>query len=72
MEIACALISNPEVLLLDEPTTGHGPDETKENGGAARELASRADHPRWLRHKMKMILGLSDLDSGAAPWPADR
>jgi branched-chain amino acid transport system ATP-binding protein len=49
LEIAIALISGPEVLLLDEPTAGMGPEETKEMVALL-----------LVEHKMKMILGLSD------------
>ena len=59
LEIAIALVANPELLLLDEPTAGMGPEETKEMVALIERLA--ADRTILLvEHKMKMILGLSD------------
>jgi branched-chain amino acid transport system ATP-binding protein len=59
LEIAIALISDPEVLLLDEPTAGMGPEETKEMVALLEKLA-RQRTILLVEHKMKMILGLSD------------
>lgn len=59
LEIAIALISDPEVLLLDEPTAGMGPEETKEMVALLEKLAAERTI-LLVEHKMKMILGLSD------------
>ncbi len=59
LEIAIALISDPEVLLLDEPTAGMGPEETKDMVALLEKLA-RERTILLVEHKMKMILGLSD------------
>jgi branched-chain amino acid transport system ATP-binding protein len=59
LEIAIALISNPEVLLLDEPTAGMGPEETKEMVALLEKLATERTI-LLVEHKMKMILGLSE------------
>jgi len=59
LEIAIALISSPEVLLLDEPTAGMGPEETKEMVTLLEKLAAERTI-LLVEHKMKMILGLSD------------
>lgn len=59
LEIGIALVGDPELLLLDEPTAGMGPEETKEMVALIERLA--ADRTILLvEHKMKMILGLSD------------
>ncbi|WP_395678517.1 ABC transporter ATP-binding protein [Inquilinus sp.] len=59
LEIAIALVAEPELLLLDEPTAGMGPEETRDMVGLIERLA--ADRTILLvEHKMKMILGLSD------------
>jgi branched-chain amino acid transport system ATP-binding protein len=58
LEIAIALISDPEVLLLDEPTAGMGPEETKEMVALLEKLATQRTI-LLVEHKMKMILGLS-------------
>ena len=59
LEIAIALISDPELLLLDEPTAGMGPEETKEMVALLEKLAAQRTI-LLVEHKMKMILGLSD------------
>ncbi len=59
LEIAIALISDPEVLLLDEPTAGMGPEETKDMVALLEKLAAQRTI-LLVEHKMKMILGLSD------------
>jgi branched-chain amino acid transport system ATP-binding protein len=59
LEIAIALISDPEVLLLDEPTAGMGPEETKDMVALLEKLATQRTI-LLVEHKMKMILGLSD------------
>ncbi|MEQ1407065.1 ABC transporter ATP-binding protein [Neorhizobium sp. Rsf11] len=59
LEIAIALVADPALLLLDEPTAGMGPEETREMVALIEKLA--ADRTILLvEHKMKMILGLSD------------
>ncbi|MCJ2050329.1 ABC transporter ATP-binding protein [Methylobacterium sp. J-070] len=59
LEIAIALAADPTLLLLDEPTAGMGPEETKDMVALLRRLsAERA--VLLVEHKMKMILGLSE------------
>ncbi|HRF08273.1 MAG TPA: ABC transporter ATP-binding protein [Xanthobacteraceae bacterium] len=59
LEIAIALVTDPKLLLLDEPTAGMGPEESKDMVGLIEKLAK--DRTILLvEHKMKMILGLSD------------
>ena len=59
LEIAIALVADPELLLLDEPTAGMGPEETKDMVALIERLA-RERTVLLVEHKMKMILGLSD------------
>jgi len=59
LEVALALACRPKVLLLDEPTSGMGPEET------ARMHALIADLPRTLtviviEHDMDIVLDLAD------------
>jgi branched-chain amino acid transport system ATP-binding protein len=59
LEIAIALISGPKLLLLDEPTAGMGPEETKDMMMLIERLAVNRTI-LLVEHKMKLILGLSD------------
>lgn len=59
LEIAVALASDPKLLLLDEPTAGMGPEETKEMVALLRRLGESRTI-LLVEHKMKMILGLSE------------
>lgn len=58
LEIAIALAADPKLLLLDEPTAGMGPEETKAMVALLHRL-SDARAILLVEHKMKMILGLS-------------
>ncbi|KAB1073486.1 ABC transporter ATP-binding protein [Methylobacterium planeticum] len=59
LEIGIALASNPKLLLLDEPTAGMGPEETREMVALLRRLGESRTI-LLVEHKMKMILGLSE------------
>ncbi|MGP9812686.1 ABC transporter ATP-binding protein [Rhodopseudomonas sp. NSM] len=59
LEIAIALVADPKLMLLDEPTAGMGPEETRAMVALIERLA--ADRTILLvEHKMKMVLGLCD------------
>ncbi|CAM3868788.1 ABC transporter ATP-binding protein [Bordetella tumulicola] len=59
LEIAIALASNPKLLLLDEPTAGMSPEETKSMMDLIVQLADTRT-VILVEHKMKMIMGISD------------
>jgi branched-chain amino acid transport system ATP-binding protein len=59
LEMGIALASNPELLLLDEPTAGMSPEETDETMGLIRELAT-ARTVVLVEHKMKLVMRISD------------
>ena len=57
--IAMALASNPRALLLDEPTAGMSPEETRGMMDLILRLA-QAQTVVLVEHKMKLIMGVSD------------
>jgi branched-chain amino acid transport system ATP-binding protein len=59
LEIGMALASQPRLLLLDEPTAGMSPEETR----VMMDLIVRLSQERTVilvEHKMKLVLGISD------------
>jgi len=59
LEIAMALASNPRLLLLDEPTAGMSPEETRTMMALIAELA-RQRTVILVEHKMKLVMGICD------------
>lgn len=59
LEIAVALAARPKLLLMDEPTAGMSPEETKTMMGLIQGLA-RERTVVLVEHKMKMVMGISD------------
>jgi len=60
LEIARALVSDPELLLLDEPTAGMNPHETQGIIDLIRSLRERGHTVLIIEHKMKVVMTLSD------------
>ncbi len=59
LEIGMALASNPRLLLLDEPTAGMSPEETR----VMMDLIVKLSTERTVilvEHKMKLVMGISD------------
>jgi branched-chain amino acid transport system ATP-binding protein len=59
LEIGMALASQPRLLLLDEPTAGMSPEETRTMMDLIVKLASERT-VILVEHKMKLVLGISD------------
>jgi branched-chain amino acid transport system ATP-binding protein len=59
LEIGMALASHPRLLLLDEPTAGMSPEETRTMMDLIVRLASERTII-LVEHKMKLVMGISD------------
>ena len=61
LEIARALATEPKLLLLDEPTAGMNPEETRQLTDFVRELRTTLGLTVLLiEHDMKVVMGISD------------
>jgi len=61
LEICLALATEPSLLLLDEPTAGMTPGETKEATTLVRKIASaRGLTVLLIEHDMSVVMGVSD------------
>jgi branched-chain amino acid transport system ATP-binding protein len=59
LEIAVALAARPTLLLMDEPTAGMSPEETRTMMQLIQRLATERTVV-LVEHKMKMVMGISD------------
>jgi branched-chain amino acid transport system ATP-binding protein len=61
LEMCLALATEPTLLLLDEPTAGMTPGETKEATALIRQIAQRRGLTVLLiEHDMSVVMGISD------------
>lgn len=60
LEIARALVADPKLLLLDEPTAGMNPHETQGIIDLIRSIRERGHTVLVIEHKMKVVMTLSD------------
>ncbi len=60
LEIARALASDPGLLLLDEPTAGMNPQETREASVLVRKIRELGIAVVVIEHDMRFIFGLCD------------
>jgi branched-chain amino acid transport system ATP-binding protein len=61
LEIARAMATNPELLLLDEPTAGMNPQETAELTGLIRQLRDERGYTIVvIEHEMRVVRDVSD------------
>lgn len=57
LEVAMALACDPKLLLMDEPTAGMSPEETRIMMGLIQQL-SQERTVILVEHKMKLVMGL--------------
>ena len=61
LEIARCMVTQPEILMLDEPAAGLNPKETKELDELIAELRNAHNTTILLiEHDMKLVMGISD------------
>ena len=58
LEIGIALATDPDFLLLDEPTAGMSPEETQRTAAFVRALAGRVTIV-LVEHDMEVVMGIS-------------
>ncbi|MEK6576409.1 MAG: ABC transporter ATP-binding protein [Nitrospirota bacterium] len=61
VEIARALASDPELLLLDEPAAGMNPMETKMLMDLIRRIREKGITVLLIEHDMRLVMGISDM-----------
>jgi branched-chain amino acid transport system ATP-binding protein len=59
LEIGIALATDPDFLLLDEPTAGMSPEETQRTAAFVRQLAGHVTIV-LVEHDMEVVMGISD------------
>lgn len=59
LEIGLALATNPELLLLDEPTAGMSPEETRKTAEFIQRI-SKDLTIILVEHDMEVVMGISD------------
>ncbi len=61
LEIAMALGSNPKLLLLDEPTAGMSPEETRKTVNLIKTISERRGiKVLFTEHDMDIVFGISE------------
>jgi branched-chain amino acid transport system ATP-binding protein len=60
LEIARAMATHPEIILLDEPTCGMNPKETESAMDHIRRLAKEGVTILLIEHDMKVVMGICE------------
>ncbi len=61
LEIARALATEPDLLLLDEPTSGMNPRETEEIDDLIKEIQALGKTILLIEHDMSVVMKISDV-----------
>lgn len=60
LELARAIVSEPQLLMLDEPTAGMNPTETVEFMGYVRAIRDRGITVLLIEHNLNIVMGMSE------------
>jgi ABC-type branched-subunit amino acid transport system ATPase component len=60
LEIARALATEPEIILLDEPTAGMNPSETQDVMDLIKAVRDLRKTVIIIEHDMHLVMGISD------------
>jgi branched-chain amino acid transport system ATP-binding protein len=60
LEIARALATEPQLILLDEPAAGMNPQESKALTGLVRKIRETGVTVLLIEHDMKVVMGIAD------------
>lgn len=60
LEIARALATEPELLLLDEPAAGLNDAERERLAKLLREIPAKGTTILWVEHHMRMVMSIAD------------
>jgi branched-chain amino acid transport system ATP-binding protein len=60
LEIARALATEPQIILLDEPTAGMNPSETQDVMNLIKTIRELGKTVIIIEHDMRLVMGISD------------
>lgn len=60
LEIARALVSDPVLIILDEPAAGMNPTEKNSLAGLVKRIRARGITVLLVEHDMKFVMGITD------------
>lgn len=60
LELARAVVSEPKLLMLDEPTAGMNPTETVEFMNYVRSIRERGTTVLLIEHNLSVVMGISE------------